>query len=189
VPRTLFFGSDYVMELRNGPGRIGKGSGDVLDNIKLVLGGEGKVLSKKEIAIAMNLDPKNKSHMSSLGRDLKKLHERKEVVRIGYNAYKLPENLDSLVEEDMREHGEFERRRKDKERFERDSKTYRYQLKLRKATREGRNLDEVEVPEGIRKSKAFEILEKQRKIVEDKAKDDDSNFRELTAGSPRPVSQ
>jgi hypothetical protein len=133
VPKTLFFGSDYIIELRNGPGRIGKGSGDVLDNIKGGLGGAGEILSKREIAIAMNLDPKNKSHMSSLGRYLKKLCEREKVKRDGYNAYKLLEDLDSLVEEDMKKHGEFERRQKEKERFEDDRKTYRYLCELRKA--------------------------------------------------------
>lgn len=167
VPEMLFSGSEYVKELRNGAGRIGKSSGDVLDNIKESLREAGGTLSKREIATTMNLDPTNKSHMSSLHRSLQKLCAREEVIRDRYNAYKLPANLDILIEEDMREHGEFDRREKYQKKFEEDTITFRYRLELGKAARQGKDLDEVEVPKGIRKSEGIKILERQKRAKEE----------------------
>jgi hypothetical protein len=110
------------------------------------------------------MGPRNKSHMSSLSRSLKKLRERGLVIKDEESGlYSVPDDLDILIEKDREESGEFEAQERQKERHKRDRISHRYLIDLRKAAREGRNLDEVEVPEGILKSEAATMLEKQKK--------------------------
>jgi hypothetical protein len=134
-----------------------------LDRIIDAISESGRPLSRKEIGVSLGWDPKNKSHMSSLSRFLRKLRERGLVIKDEESGpYSVPDDLDILVEKDREESGEFEAQKRQKERHKRDRISHGYLIDLRKAAREGRNLDEVAVPEGIPKSEAARILERQK---------------------------
>ncbi len=148
--------SGLVLSLRNGPGRIGKTSGDALDRIIPLLYSSEEPLTPRGIALALGLDPKDRSVMEKLSRRLKKLRE-KGIVEKENGRYKLLPEAEEIVEDAVGESREG--LKKQVEDHEKDRIMHGYSLALWQADKDGKDLEEVPVPEGIRKSRGVRIRE------------------------------
>ncbi len=155
-----------VVSLRNGPGRLGKTSGNVLDKIVPLLSSSEEPLRPREITPALGLDPKNRSHASSVSRYLRKLCE-KGIVEKENGRYRLRPEGERVIEEALRESEEGLKRQSEDHR--RDRARHNYTLALWKSEKDGKELGDVPVPEEIGKFERVTILERERKKAAERA--------------------
>lgn len=139
---------------------MGKSFGNVLDAFEVLVGNSKESLLPREIAHALNLDPKNPSHMSSVSRYLRKLRERGVIEKDKTGGYRPCVNGEEIVEDHLRESGEV--RKKQAEIHQKDRIMHAYGLALKEAARSGESLEDVPVPKEIRESEERKILKKER---------------------------
>lgn len=156
--------SERVRELRNGPGRIGKRAGEILD----VLEALDKPVATRDVVIAMGLAV-NKDTKRAVRRTLKKLEDM-DLVNFDEETsiYSLPENLDDLIESHRETTGETEAQEKQKADHERDRVVRSYELALREAAKEGEDLDKVPVPEQLTESARDKLRERATRSAREK---------------------
>ncbi len=173
--------SERVRELRNGPGRIGKRAGEILDILEAL----DKPVTTKDVVMALGLNI-NKNTKRSVRNTLKKL-EGMNLVSFEEETsfYSLPENLDDLIQTYRETTGEKEAQEKQKADHEMDRLVRSYELALREAAREGEDLNKVPVPEGLRLSAQRRIEERVEKAAREKQAEQETmeKLREISRRS------
>lgn len=177
--------SERVRELRNGPGRIGKRAGEILD----VLEALDKPVATRDVIMAMGLAV-NKDTKRSVRRTLKKLAGM-DLVNFDEETsiYSLPEDLDGLIESHRETTGEIEAQEKQKADHERDRVVRSYELALREAAKEGEDLDKVPVPEQLTESARDKLRERATRSAREKQPEQEimKKLREISIHSRTPA--
>ncbi len=154
---------DLVMSLRNGSGRLGKTSGRVLDAVLPLLEAAERPLRPREIAPALGIDPKDARRMSTLYGSLRRLRE-KGVVEKKNGGYRLTPKAKKVIEDDLEESQEIGE--KQAEKHEKEREMHSHLLDLWRAERDGKNLEDVPVPDGLRKLEGLKVLARAHAIKE-----------------------
>ncbi len=173
--------SERVRELRNGPGRIGKRAGEILD----VLEALNRPVTTQELTTALGLNI-DKNTKRSVRGTLKKL-EGMDLVSFDEetSAYSLPENLDQLIKSYRETTGEIEAQEKQKADHEMDRLVRSYELALREAAKEGEDLNKVPVPEQLTESAEDKLRERVTRSAREKQAEQEimEKLREITRRS------
>lgn len=177
--------SERVRELRNGPGRIGKRAGEILDILEAL----DKPVTTKDVVVALDLGI-NKNTKRSVRGTLKKL-EGMDLVSFDEETsfYSLPEDLDGLVQSHRETTGEIEAQKKQKADHEMDRLVRSYELALREAAKNGEDLDKVPVPEQLTESARDKLREKGAKAAREKQSERETmeKLREISRQSRVPA--